>query len=500
RIRESLRRPRRTSRCSRATTSSSSSSTRAFGARGSARRAGSCTCTRGTPRAFTRATSSSPSSVECSLGRLSSRPGDARRVRADPPAPRQLGPPAYAGPGRTRKDTTNERMDRQRNGISPSQPQPRERTIDDDDEPGSGAHDADRYSTLPGDAFHCPGRGARLGSVQYGGATRPARRLPSQVHRRAARHARHGAEQSTPVPRLPGSPLGHHGDPRAEVPQRRGVRGLLRGLETVARNRRPLHRQEVLPDAADRLRDTFPLPRQTARRHRSRSAQRRHRHTGERDDPSAHVQADRCRRTDAMSTRPTFVAAPNGVGPQLPTVPPKPKSAEENGRIHMEQLSRSLGNARATLMLRKIGRFGTVAALVLSAFGATSVFAGAPKIDVSTSIIVCSTVVGTASIKPALSLTGPATTVELVLKGTVDGCQVISGNSAKIVSGSSFSGKLVGAGGNNCLALFGNPQPVPSGLAGNLVFKWKTDPSTPLLQTTSTVAVNSLTVGAFSAG
>jgi len=166
----------------------------------------------------------------------------------------------------------------------------------------------------------------------------------------------------------------------------------------------------------------------------------------------------------------------------------------------MEQLSRSLGNARATLMLRKIGRFGTVAALVLSAFGATSVFAGAPKIDVSTSIIVCSTVVGTASIKPALSLTGTATTVELVLKGTVDGCQVISGNSAKIVSGSSFSGKLVGAGGNNCLALFGNPQPVPSGLAGNLVFKWKTDPSTPLLQTTSTVAVNSLTVGAFSAG
>src|SRR5262245_8311307 len=105
-----------------------------------------------------------------------------------------------------------------------------------------------------------------------------------------------------------------------------------------------------------------------------------------------------------MSTRPAFVAAPNGVGPQLPTVPPKPKSAEEK-RIHMEQLSPSLGNARATLMLRKIVRFGTVAALVRSAFGATSVFAGAPKIDVSTSTIVCSTVLGTASIKPALSIT-----------------------------------------------------------------------------------------------
>src|SRR5262249_23181331 len=138
---------------------------------------------RGPVSAVTRATSCSPSSVECSPGRLSTRPGDARRARADPPAHRQLVPPAYAGPGPTRKDTTNERMDRQRNGISPSQPPPRERTIDDDDEPGSGAHDADRYSTLPGDAFHCPGRRARLGGVQYGGATRPARRLPSQVHR-----------------------------------------------------------------------------------------------------------------------------------------------------------------------------------------------------------------------------------------------------------------------------------------------------------------------------
>jgi len=79
----------------------------------------------------------------------------------------------------------------------------------------------------------------------------------------------------------------------------------------------------------------------------------------------------------------------------------------------MEQLSRSLGNARATLMLRKIVRFGTVAALVPSAFGATSVFAGVPKIDVSQSAIVCTTVLGTASIKPALSFTGTATTVQL---------------------------------------------------------------------------------------
>jgi len=45
----------------------------------------------------------------------------------------------------------------------------------------------------------------------------------------------------------------------------------------------------------------------------------------------------------------------------------------------------------------------------------------------------------------------------------------------------------------------GTAQPVTSGLAGNVVFKWKTEPSTPLLQTTSTVAVNSLTASFFRA-
>ena len=172
-------------------------------------------------------------------------------------------------------------------------------------------------------------------------------------------------------------------------------------------------------------------------------------------------------------------------------IPTKVEIRRRIGRIHMKELSRSLGNARATLMLRKIVRFGTVAVLVLSAFGATSVFA--QKIDVSQSTIVCNTVVGTASIKPPLSNTGASPTVQLTLKGTVDGCTVTSGNSA-IILPSSFSAKLVGAGGNNCGALLGT-----TGLAGNVVFKWKTDKTTPILQTSSTVAVNSLTGGIFAA-
>src|SRR5262249_31797330 len=88
-----------------------------------------------------------------------------------------------------------------------------------------------------------------------------------------------------------------------------GVRGLLRGLETVARNRLPLHRQEVLPDAADLLRDTFPVPRQAAGRHGSRQAQRRCRRARERGDPGARVQAGRCGPADSMSTGPGDVSA-----------------------------------------------------------------------------------------------------------------------------------------------------------------------------------------------
>src|SRR5262249_54383148 len=102
-----------------ATTSSSCSSTHVLGVKGSARPVVSSTCTRGTPHASTRATSSSPSPAECSTGGAG-RPGDARRARADLPASSQLSPPAYAGPELTRKDPADDHTDPQRDGIAPS--------------------------------------------------------------------------------------------------------------------------------------------------------------------------------------------------------------------------------------------------------------------------------------------------------------------------------------------------------------------------------------------
>src|SRR5262249_54320810 len=64
----------------------------------------------------------------------------------------------------------------------------------------------------------------------------------------------------------------------------------------------------LTPPTVYGIRFPFPAPRQAARRHRSRRAQRRHRHTGERSDPGTLGQAGRCGRTDAMSTRPAAVA------------------------------------------------------------------------------------------------------------------------------------------------------------------------------------------------
>src|SRR5262249_9088217 len=84
--------------------------------RGSARRAVSRTL-RATLRAFTRATSSSCSSVECSLGSLSSRLWDARRARAihQPPSSSVL----PHTPGRGRQGRTPLMTTRIANGTAP---------------------------------------------------------------------------------------------------------------------------------------------------------------------------------------------------------------------------------------------------------------------------------------------------------------------------------------------------------------------------------------------
>jgi hypothetical protein len=146
-------------------------------------------------------------------------------------------------------------------------------------------------------------------------------------------------------------------------------------------------------------------------------------------------------------------------------------------------------------LFRKIALLGGAAALVGSSLflGVGAHAAAPPKVDVSNDSISCNTVSGTAGVKPALSFTGTATSTQVKVKGTLDGCVVSGANAATIIPGSSFSGTLTGTS-NNCGSLLGAAP-----LTGNLVIKWKADKATPLLQTSSTVAVTTLTGGLFNA-
>jgi hypothetical protein len=135
--------------------------------------------------------------------------------------------------------------------------------------------------------------------------------------------------------------------------------------------------------------------------------------------------------------------------------------------------------------MRKVTGF---ALLVL--LGMAPIAGAATKVDVSTAKIKCDTVLGTVGIKPGLTFVG-ASPVVASIKGTLDGCTV-TGATATILSGS-FSGKLNGPS-NNC-----NNLNAVSPLTGTLTFKWKADPTTPLLQTSSVVTVATLTGGLYAA-
>jgi hypothetical protein len=140
-------------------------------------------------------------------------------------------------------------------------------------------------------------------------------------------------------------------------------------------------------------------------------------------------------------------------------------------------------------LLRKLVLLGSTAALICSSlFIAGSANAGATKVDVSGDSITCDTLYATTMIKPSLTFTGSATAAtQILLKGTIGGCTVTGPNAANAVTGS-FTAKLAGVGAN-CNALAGT-----STATGPLVIKWKSaDLSTPLLQTSSTVNVTSIT-------
>jgi hypothetical protein len=114
----------------------------------------------------------------------------------------------------------------------------------------------------------------------------------------------------------------------------------------------------------------------------------------------------------------------------------------------------------------------------------------AQKIDVSNDSITCNTVFGTASINPPLATGGTATKAVMTVKGSVAGCTVTGLHPVSILSGK-LSGKVT-ATSNECITLF---QP----LTGTLTIKWKADPSTPILQRSTTMQITDVTFGGFGA-
>ena len=126
-------------------------------------------------------------------------------------------------------------------------------------------------------------------------------------------------------------------------------------------------------------------------------------------------------------------------------------------------------------------------ALVLAS---TSGWAAPPKIDVSNDSITCNAVVATMTLKPPISGGGTATSEAVKVKGSLNGCFVSGPNSAIVLSGT-FAGTL-STTTNDCNAFLLSP------LTGTLTFKWKADPTTPLLHASSTLTITTSSFAVFS--
>jgi hypothetical protein len=141
--------------------------------------------------------------------------------------------------------------------------------------------------------------------------------------------------------------------------------------------------------------------------------------------------------------------------------------------------------------MRQIVRWLGSATLVASIL-VRPAHAAAPPVDVSGEAIRCSTVTGTISISPPLAFGGTATTVRMKIKGKLDGCEVVTNPSVLIDSGT-FQGTLV-LPSNECMALTSS-QPV----TGSISYRWKANPETPIVPTTSAQEVGRLTGSPFEA-
>jgi len=106
------------------------------------------------------------------------------------------------------------------------------------------------------------------------------------------------------------------------------------------------------------------------------------------------------------------------------------------------------------------------------------------KIDVSNATIVCRTVFGTVKFKPPTMMGGTRSPEKITIMGKLDGCTISGAPSPVTIRPSTFSGKLEGTSNDTNSVLNLNT------VTGTLKINWRSDPATPIMQTSSILTPN----------
>jgi len=111
---------------------------------------------------------------------------------------------------------------------------------------------------------------------------------------------------------------------------------------------------------------------------------------------------------------------------------------------------------------------------------------GVPKVDVSNASVECDTVIGVELMKPAWTLAGTTTPAVIKLNAKLSGCAVTGATVTNLTG--SLTGTITLPIANNCIFL---TNPIVGGQA-LVKIAWKSDRTTPLEETSSTIVWDGL--------
>jgi len=140
---------------------------------------------------------------------------------------------------------------------------------------------------------------------------------------------------------------------------------------------------------------------------------------------------------------------------------------------------------------------GSAVGIVLGVFTLNPAVSGAAStvFDTSGATVTCQTLIGTASVKPAITSASTGSAV-IKVKAILNGCVVTGATPSQptIVSGA-VSGTLTTSGAAGCAGLLS-----PATISGNLVAKWKVASGQKLDFSSTTVSGGTITGGVFTPG